>query len=230
MITCGWSPTRRASRAAASGRAGSTCRSPRCPGSPRPAPPGSASSSAPRACSTPPSWRAAIPPGRASTRPRSARPLCGRRPRVLCWSRTSTRWSPSPLPPTPGQRRTRALRSWRRDVSLLRDIIRSLSVRDVAGAVGGAGERRRGDGHAGPWPSRSGSRHRIAPDSVRRNRHRRRQPLRAPQRRHQARRQAGFWPMVMAGAPAGVGTVRTDVSPALWSSWHAAASSIGVPP
>jgi len=45
-----------------------------------------------------------------------------------------------------------------------------------------------------------------------------------------ARGQAGFWPMVMAGAPAGVGTVRTDVSPVLRSSSHAAASSIGVPP
>src|SRR5262249_21370056 len=58
------------------------------------------SSSAPRAYSTPPSWRAATPPGRASTPPRSARPRRGRRPRVSCWSRMSTRWSPSPPPPT----------------------------------------------------------------------------------------------------------------------------------
>ena len=51
---CGWSPTTRASPAAGSGRAGSMYRSPRCPGSPRPAPPGSAPCWAPRACSTPP--------------------------------------------------------------------------------------------------------------------------------------------------------------------------------
>jgi len=35
MIACGWSLTRRASPAAASGRAGSTYRSPRCRGSTR---------------------------------------------------------------------------------------------------------------------------------------------------------------------------------------------------
>ena len=60
-----------------------------------PTPPGSASSSAPRACSTPPNWRAATPPGRASTQSRSARPPRGRRPRGSCWNRTSTRWSAS---------------------------------------------------------------------------------------------------------------------------------------
>ena len=70
MIVCGWSPTTRASPAAASGRAESTYRPPRCPDSPRPAPSGSAFSWAPRACSTPPTWRAAILPGRASTPPR----------------------------------------------------------------------------------------------------------------------------------------------------------------
>jgi hypothetical protein len=58
------------------------------------------SSRAPRACSTPPNWRAATPQDRASTPPRSVRPPRTPQPRVSCWSRTSRRWSPSPRPPT----------------------------------------------------------------------------------------------------------------------------------
>jgi hypothetical protein len=42
--------------------------------------------------------------------------------------------------------------------------------------------------------------------------------------------QAGFWPMVMPGAPSGVGSGRTEVSPALCSRLEASASPNGVPP
>src|SRR5262249_7693210 len=45
-----------------------------------------------------------------------------------------------------------------------------------------------------------------------------------------AARRAGFGPWGWPGAPAGVGTGRTEVSPALRSRWHDAASSSGVPP
>ena len=42
--------------------------------------------------------------------------------------------------------------------------------------------------------------------------------------------QAGFWPIVMPGAPSGVGTGRTEVSPAPRSWPEASASCSGVPP
>jgi hypothetical protein len=116
------------------------------------------------------------------------------------------------------------------------NLVRDLEMSRLSGPLARYGSRRGRGGHGErPGPDAevcglTGGVRRAIRRAVLLHVRCRRQRLRAPERRQRARGQAGFWPMVMAGAPAGVGTVRTDVSPALRSSWHAAASSIGVPP